>query len=250
MALAFTDHESMDNIEEGRRLAEVYRIAFLPGVETSSTWQGQLAHVLGYFPNGAAPSLQTFLVERVWRQGTRRNALMLIDRLQYQGIAITVAEYDAEAHAGRYRGSPLLRALLKKGIVSDMEDYKVKIGAADIPQAEEWFYPPIPEVVQAVHQAGGFAALAHPGGYPGTGFFQFDAETIAALAMEGLDGLEVFHPAHNRAQVDYYEQAADRLGLVKTGGSDSHGHSTSGEREVGGMFCDWDEVQQYMEKRA
>lgn len=60
--------------------------------------------------------------------------------------------------------------------------------------------------------------------------------------------MEVFHPTHTESQMDYYAQVADRLELVKTGGSDSHGRARA--VKVGGMFCDWDEVLRYLEERA
>ena len=39
-----------------------------------------------------------------------------------------------------------------------------------------------------------------------------------------VDGVEVFHPAHQPPQIDFYNQLADRHGLLKSGGSDSHGN--------------------------
>ena len=39
-----------------------------------------------------------------------------------------------------------------------------------------------------------------------------------------VDGVEVFHPAHQPPQIDFYNQLADRYGLLKSGGSDSHGN--------------------------
>lgn len=240
-ALAFTDHEGMINVEEGHRLAKVYGLAFLPGIEISGSWRGEIAHVLGYFPHGAAPSLETFLAQTVWRERDRIQLLML-EHLRQQGVAITVAEYEAEAQASR-AGTyhiPLYRLLLRKGVVSDVKDYGNIRRATNI----ECLYPPVPQVIQAIHQAGGVAALAHPG-VRGGNFCLFDAEDIAALATKGLDGIEVFHHAHDEAQTDYYAQLADRLGLVKTGGSDSHHRHGRGP---GSRFCDWDDILRYIDE--
>ena len=242
-AVAFTDHEGMANVEEGKRLSTVYGVTFLPGIEISCVWRGQLAHVLGYFLNGAASSFETFLVERVW-QARRRTQLTLMERLRQRGVAVTVAEYDAEAQAGGYH-MPLYRLLLRKGIVSSVKEYALMRAAEGI----KYLYPPIPEIVRAVHDAGGIAVLAHPAhpGSHGIDFYRFDAEAIAVLATEGLDGVEVFHPTHTETQMDYYAQVAERLGLVKTGGSDSHGHGGAIKRQVGHIFCDWDEVLRYLD---
>ena len=56
------------------------------------------------------------------------------------------------------------------------------------------------------------------------------------------------HPAHTKAQEDDYVQIADRLGLVKTGGSDMHIPRPEPQKMVGGTYCDWDEVLQYLER--
>jgi predicted metal-dependent phosphoesterase TrpH len=247
-AVAFTDHDNMVNVEQGRRLSETYGVAFLTGIEINSSWRGENAHVLGYFPSGAAPLLQTFLVDRVW-QGRRRAELMLMERLRHRGVEVTVAEHDAEALAEEYRGSALYRVLLNQGKVSSLKDYVALIGAKDL-KVTECFYPPISEVIQAVHQAGGIAALAHPGVDPDDKFYRFDAEAIAALATAGLDGVKAFHPVHSTTQREYYARVADRLGLVTTGGSDRHGHETVPDRMVGGTYCDWDKMLRYMEQRA
>ena len=107
--------------------------------------------------------------------------------------------------------------------------------------------PSIPEAIQACHEAGGIAVVAHPGHDTGA-VFTFDEENIAALVAQGLNGVEVSHPAHTAAQEHHYTQLADRLGLVKTGGSDMHVPRPEPRKLVGGTYCDWDEVLQYLQR--
>jgi hypothetical protein len=45
---------------------------------------------------------------------------------------------------------------------------------------------------------------------------------------DGLAGLEVYHSGHTPEMVRHYKQIADRLNLLKTGGSDYHGESREG----------------------
>ena len=244
-AIAFTDHEGTTCNEEGRRLSVRYGIDFLPGIEMSSSRQGQLAHVLGYFPNGAAPSLRQFVIDAVWR-GTRLNALAIMDGLRGLGIEITSEEYDEEAETLGYCGSPLFQLLLKNGHVADLEDYQSKMTALDS-EPIEVLYPLVPQTVQAIHEAGGMAVLAHPGAVPE--FYLFHEADIVTLATERLDGIEALHPKHSEAQIAYYTEIADRLGLLRTGGSDSHGRGTAENRRyVGGMTCDWDSIRENLEK--
>ena len=46
---------------------------------------------------------------------------------------------------------------------------------------------------------------------------------IEELVESGLRGLEVYYPDHTPDQIDLYNRLAEKLGLVKTAGSDYHG---------------------------
>ncbi len=69
-----------------------------------------------------------------------------------------------------------------------------------------------------IHAAGGVAIMAHPGQ---TG----RDDQIAALAAAGMDGLEAFSSDHSAAQVAWYIETAEALGLLVSGGSDCHGYN-------------------------
>ena len=143
----------------------------------------------------------------------------------------------------RSESTALYQLLLKKGVVSNQRAFMALREESGVLLRK----PPVPEAIQACHEAGGIAVVAHPGHDTGA-VFTFDEENIAALAAEGLNGVEVSHPAHTEAQEDDYAQIADRLGLVKTGGSDMHVPRPEPQKLVGGTYCDWDEVLQYLER--
>jgi predicted metal-dependent phosphoesterase TrpH len=71
-------------------------------------------------------------------------------------------------------------------------------------------------VVAIIQEAGGAAALAHPG------VTKRDA-LIPALAAAGLDALEVWHSEHDDETTEHYRLLACEHGLLMTGGSDFHG---------------------------
>jgi hypothetical protein len=82
--------------------------------------------------------------------------------------------------------------------------------------------PTVPEVIAAAHSAGGVALIAHPGRSKGVYAIPADAADIAAFVAAGIDGIEVFYPAHTAAQIDFYLSQAQQHGLLISGGSDSH----------------------------
>ena len=86
------------------------------------------------------------------------------------------------------------------------------------------------------------------GGKPAQVLWFFPNGPLPALETTGLNGVEVFHPAHTRDREQEYARIADRLGLVKTGGSDMHIPSPEPQKMVGGTYCDWDEVLQYLQR--
>ena len=80
-------------------------------------------------------------------------------------------------------------------------------------------------VIAAVHQAGGFAVLAHPARYRLTA-----AKLIPAAAEVGIDGVETYYAYNNPSpwqssarETKEVEQLAATYGLFSTCGTDTHG---------------------------
>jgi hypothetical protein len=76
-------------------------------------------------------------------------------------------------------------------------------------------------VVEAAHQSGGVALIAHPG--RGDGYVWFDAQRLDHLRSEApIDGLEVYYPLHSPEQTAMYQAYAEKYALLTSAGSDSH----------------------------
>ena len=84
----------------------------------------------------------------------------------------------------------------------------------------------VPELIKAIHEAGGIAVLAHPACY-----WAISLERLVKKLMKhGLDGIEVFYPYPRfRKNVKFHSakdvrKIADKYPqLLKTGGTDFHG---------------------------
>ncbi len=80
------------------------------------------------------------------------------------------------------------------------------------------------KVIKTIKEAGGIAVLAHPACCWSLNL----KKTVKKLISYGLDGLEVYYAyRRHRSYIKFYEASdvekiADELGLLKTGGSDSH----------------------------
>jgi predicted metal-dependent phosphoesterase TrpH len=82
-------------------------------------------------------------------------------------------------------------------------------------------------VIAAVHRAGGLAVLAHPARYK-----RSPQDLIPAAADLGIDGIETYYAYNNPSpwqpsprQTEDVKQLGDRLGLLHTCGTDTHGFS-------------------------
>ena len=64
--------------------------------------------------------------------------------------------------------------------------------------------------------AGGVGAMSHPG-------TTRRDDLITDFIAEGMRAMEVYHPKHSEGDIARYKRLAEKLGLVVTGGSDSHG---------------------------
>lgn len=80
-------------------------------------------------------------------------------------------------------------------------------------------------VIEKIKNAGGIPVLAHPAC---AWAISLD-EMIKELVSLGLEGLEIYYPYNGLRGIlkfhkkEYVKELADKYGLIKTGGTDSHG---------------------------
>ena len=245
-AITFTDHDSTLHHQIGRELSKKYDIEFRPGVEVSSCWNGQTAHVLAFFPNSDKSSLMSFqaFLNTKARAAARDTAVWLIKKIQEMGIDVNLEEYDEVAKNCTTGDSPLLRLMIKKGYVKDIFEYKKKFQKISFEHHTE-FSPSIPEVISEIHKAGGMAVLAHPAGRSEYYTYEFKEDDIKKVIEAGIDGLEVYHRWNDRQKQELYLKLTQRHNLLATGGSDNHGSEEDSEdNEIGSYWCDWELVKE------
>src|SRR3954454_8750200 len=200
-AVALTDHDRMDGLEAaGKRAAEV-GVELVPGCEISCEVPKGTMHVLIYFVEPDGP-LETELV-RLQEARDARNARMF-DRLSSElGLPITPEEVEEEA-GGKGIGRPHVAAvLLRKGVVSSIQEaFDVYLAKGKPGYVEKTrLYPQ--DAIRVARQAGGVPVLAHP---LSLGLEPADLEaSVRDLAGEGLAGIEAIYGRY---------EPADRKGLA------------------------------------
>lgn len=219
-ALALTDHDTTSGVEEAIAAGAELGVEIIPGSEVSTTYQGRSVHVLAHGICLDDPGLISFL-ERVRAFRVERNELM-IERLTELGCPLTMEEVSQHAE-GRIVARPhFARAMIDRGYVPDFRAAFTRYIRDGGPGHVVVERMPPAEAVEAIRAAGGMASIAHPK--------QIALENDEAwerffgeLADAGLAGLEVDHPSQRADDRKYFAAIADRLGFVRTGGSDFHG---------------------------
>ncbi|MDI3503208.1 MAG: 3,5-nucleoside bisphosphate phosphatase [Candidatus Cloacimonadota bacterium] len=213
--ISLTDHDTSDAY--GELPADLTPLRILPGMEISSLHQGHDVHILAYgcdFENKALKDLTA-----MYLIGRRERAKKMIELLAGLGIKIKLEDVVAKAGRGELIVRPhIAQVLVQKGYVSSKNEafdkYIGNFKPAYVPKPERT----VPDVISVIHQAGGFAVIAHPGKLEEPAF-------VEEFIGYGIDGLEVWHPDHYQYQVDDFIEIAQNNGLYMTAGSDFHGEN-------------------------
>jgi predicted metal-dependent phosphoesterase TrpH len=219
LALAITDHDTVDGLGEARRAAERCGIELISGIEISADHSPGTMHILGYFIDDSSPALRSEL-ERLRQSRERRNP-EIAERLRELGFDISYEEV-VEVAGNHVVGRPhFARLLVEKGYATSIKEAFerfLKKGAAAYVEKER----PLPaQAIELIRGAGGVAVLAHPHQLGLS--FQEAERLMAELARAGLDGVEAIYSRHSPRERTAYAEMALRLGLAVTGGSDYHG---------------------------
>ena len=223
-AIAITDHDNTEAFAVAKPLAEQAGIELLPGIEMSASAEGEEVHVLGFLMDLQHAGLVQHLAEQQARRVGR--VFEMVKRLAVAGVSISAEEVLQLAGEGTVGRPHVARVLMKHGYVSSTQEAFAKYIGPNNPG----FVPGSPllpaRVISVIRDAGGVPVLAHP-------IYLKRDDLIERFVSEGLAGLEVYHSSHTPDQVRHYAQMADRLHLLRTGGSDFHGEASKEGVAVG-----------------
>ncbi len=227
-AISITDHDTLDGSRQALECEIPSTLRFITGVEISAQppagcSAGGSLHILGYGVDPGHNELSQTLgkFQRVRDERTHR----ILDRLRQLGIPLTLEQVLAEVGEGAASRPHVARAMVKAGIVADIEEafqnYLNKGRPAYVSKERLDCH----KTFELIKAAGGIPVLAHPYLIPCHGAGELST-LIESLCKIGLMGLEVFYPGHPPQAVTLYLAMAEKFGLFVTGGSDFHGQLT------------------------
>ena len=223
-AIAITDHDLTTGNREGQPLAKKYGLELIPALEITVSWRGYLGHgggpdidLLAYFVDLDSPTLKR--TETILREGLLERGTRAAQMLRERGFDIRVE--DVLTTNPSYPGYlPFIKTLVRLGLADE--------SAAWTLMGEVWDQTggsPLSasEAIEAIHEMGAVAVLAHPSIVRRQDDGELLAERgFAELVEAGLDGAEVYHYRLDARQREHFKRLAQHYNLVVTGGSDTH----------------------------
>lgn len=209
---ALTDHDTTDGVRRAEAVCREHRILFTPGVEISTREHDHL-HFTGYNLDLDNQEFQAFLAQN--RRNRQERIRQIIRQLAQAGVDITEEDVFSRAPNTVSRAH-VADAMKAKGIVPTRQEgfrrYLVPGQPGYVPSAGVTAI----EAIQYIKRAGGVAVIAHPG-------IVAEHWNFPAWTEAGLDGVEVFYPAHTFTMKQDLLAIARKYGLLATAGSDYHG---------------------------
>jgi hypothetical protein len=191
-------------------------------------------HLLGYYIDPACSELADKLM--VLQQARMERNLAIVEKLRGLGIPIELSEVKEAPEHGQIGRPHFAYAMVQKGYAQNIQDaFDRYLGKGRPAYVEKFRFSP-EEAMHFIRKAGGITVLAHPFTLKQPQPADFDA-FIGELKREGLDGIEVYYPEHSDGQRKLYRDAAQKYGLVISGGSDFHGFNKD-EADLGEGYGD------------
>ena len=223
-AIALTDHDTTEGLEEAALAARGLGIAFVPGVEISVSWGSTTLHVvgLGVDPD-AAPLAEGLRSIREGRFGRAQRIAAALEGLGFEGtLEGALALAQGEMMLGR---THFARHLAETGRVKDtqaaFDKYLGRGKAAYV--AHRW--ASLENAVAWILAAGGTAVLAHPGRYDLKPMMRH--EMLREFRAHGGEAIEVVTGSHRPEEYAMWQRVAQEHGFLASRGADYHGPGES-----------------------
>ncbi len=272
--ISISDHDKINAYEQIKNCRQSFSGGILPAVELTCTIDGEVCEILGYGIDleKMKKLMPNFIVEM---DTVYREAVFNVNALLENGLILSKELIEArdknpsslffEVQNGIKRKIP---GGARQLILDDMKKHKenarffnseaeFKTIVRTVFARQYMFNPESPlyinasscyanaqKVVEAIHQSGGLAFLAHPFSYSPHAISMLE-NTVKKLS---LDGCECEYATFTSEQKEFMHNFCDEHNLFKSGGSDFHGLAarpqnimgfSNGERIKKELIFDW-----------
>ena len=228
-AIAITDHDTVDGLDEAIKYSNNKKIMVIPGIELeASTTKGQM-HILGLFIDYNNNELKKELIKI--KQARENRNKKIIEELNKMGFEISLEELK-KVSGGETIGKPhFAKVFLNKGYIQTKEEmFDNYFNKPPLNSLKKASYEP-EQIINMIKAANGLAILAHPQS------LKLNDDDLLKKVIElktyGLDGMECFHSNQTKEEMDKFQKIAKDLNLIITKGTDYHGPIIKAKIELG-----------------
>jgi predicted metal-dependent phosphoesterase TrpH len=222
--LSITDHDNVGALDEAIEWGKGLGMEVITGLELSVSLGEKDVHVLAYFIDHRNQDLLDYLI--FFRRERLKRAERIVQKLNNLNIPLKLEAVLEQAGIGSVGRPHIANALLDgKHIGTYHEAFDRFIGNSG-PAFEKKYQLSPADAFKLITKAGGLSFLAHPGKY----ISELD---LSQLIKNGLDGIEVIHPAHDDKLKEYYRGLVNQYFLLESGGSDFHGGKKNDDYSLG-----------------
>lgn len=243
--LAITDHDCLAGTVRAELIGKRHDINVIPAVEFSATdsKRNSKAHILCYLPD--RPERLEGLCKSNSLKRKRAAQIMVMKVANKFPVTPEFIAKCCQGSTNIYK-QHIMQALMEAGYTTTIfgDLYKMLFTKeSKMNVLMDAKYPEPTEIIDAIHEAGGIAVLAHPGFYD-------NFELLEELIPYGLDGVEVWHPENTPEQQELLKEIAAKHSLVMTGGSDFHGAFNAYPLRIGEYGPDEDALSYLLSYKA
>lgn len=241
-AVAITDHDTMEGVEEALAAGSEIGIEVIPGIEISTLGPGNVeVHMLGYYLDHRYQALSELL--KLLRESRLDRGRKMVEALNNVGVMVSLDRLMEIAQGGAVGRPHVAKAIIEIGAAASMDSAFGRYLVEGAPAFVDRYKVEPADAVRLIREAGGVASCAH------VAKLNRD-DLLLELAREGMEAIEVYHPDHPSAGVRYYQRFAAKNGLIATGGSDAHCFIGGKTTTVGCVTVSYSAVQELKDRAA
>ena len=240
--ISITDHNTVNAYDTLRECRHLFSGKIVTGAELSTSYQGELLEILCYGID--IEYIKKFISQNYlsFREKTLTDRLVILKQYRKKGVVMSDEFcYNMEHHPEKYyqpdkescRGA-FLNEIVRHpenaeffGGKQQMDEVTIRTYLRNhygCPSSKLYVdmssvFPSFETLVNAVHEAGGLAFMAHCFLYS-----KNITDNLHKIAKKyKLDGFECYHSHFTKEQSEYLCNLCDKNNMYKSGGSDFHG---------------------------
>jgi len=232
--ISITDHDNVNALDEAIKYGNENNVQVIPGVEISAEIENQEIHILGYFINHRDPEILEFL--EISRQKRIERNEKIVNKLNSLGSKIDFQNILKKVGSQSSLGRPhIAMELHDEGFVKSYYEAFLKYIGDDKEAFVRKSNPDSGDVIKLISKNKGLSFIAHPGK-------KIRDDVLMKLINQGIDGIEVIHPSHDKESINYFNKIISEKFLLSSGGSDFHGGIKNDSNNLGRFVISGNEI--------